>query len=58
MKTATIGAALTFGLIGASALGQVAGDATEKLRACSLMAQPERLECLRKLAEDIQPATG
>ena len=55
MKTVTVGAALTFGLIGASALGQVAGDATEKQHACSVMTLPERLECLRKLAEDISP---
>ena len=53
MKTATIGAALTFGLLSASALGQGADDAADRLRVCSLMGQAERLTCLNKLAADI-----
>jgi hypothetical protein len=37
------------------ALAQGAGDAMEKLRACSLLAPAERLECLEKLARDLAP---
>jgi hypothetical protein len=55
MKTGKIGAAVTFGLLGASALAQGADDATDKLRVCSLMGQAERLTCLNKLAEEISP---
>ena len=36
-------------------LAQGAGDAMEKLRACSLLAHAERLECLDKLSRDIAP---
>jgi hypothetical protein len=53
MRIATIGAAL--GLASAGALGQDAGELTEKLRACSQLANPERLECLEKLSRDIGP---
>ena len=57
MKTRTIGVALTLGLLGASAaLAQGADDASDKLRVCSLMGQPERLTCLNKLAEEIGPS--
>ena len=55
MRTATIGAALTLGLASTGALGQDAGELTEKLRACSQLANPERLECLEKLSRDISP---
>jgi hypothetical protein len=55
MRTATIGAALTLWLASAGALAQDAGDVTEKLRACSQLANPERLECLEKLSRDIGP---
>lgn len=59
MKTVTIGAALTFGLLSASALGQGTDDAADRLRACSLMGQAERLTCLNKLAADIgSPPAG
>src|SRR5690242_16707395 len=57
MKTGTIGAVLAAGLLGASALAQGADDASEKLRMCSLMGQPERLPCLKKLAEELSPAS-
>jgi hypothetical protein len=56
MKTGIIGVALTVGLLGASALAQSADDASEKLRVCSLMGQPERLPCLKKLAEEFGAA--
>ncbi|HEY4167981.1 MAG TPA: hypothetical protein VGM96_14450 [Reyranella sp.] len=55
MKTGIMGAALTFGLLSASALAQGADDASDKLRVCSLMEQAERLICLNKLAEEIRP---
>lgn len=60
MRTARIGAALMFGLLGArAALGQGSDDATDRLRACALMGQAERLTCLNKLAADIgSPPAG
>ena len=60
MKIATICVASTFGLASGlangGALAQGAGDAMEKLRACSQLAQAERLDCLEKLSRDIAPA--
>ena len=47
MKIATV--CLAFALTSAGALAQGTGDAMEKLRACSLLAPAERLECLDKL---------
>jgi hypothetical protein len=55
MKIATICVALAFGLASASAAAQGAGDAMEKLRACSRLAQAERIECLEKLSRDVAP---
>jgi hypothetical protein len=55
MKAASICAALGFGLACAGAAAQGAGDAMDKLRACSLLPQAERLECLEKLSRDIAP---
>lgn len=57
MKVASICAVLGFALAsaGAGAAAQGAGDAMEKLRACSLLPQAERLECLEKLSRDIAP---
>ena len=54
MKIATI-FAFVFASASADALAQGAGDAMEKLRACSLLAPAERLECLEKLSRDIAP---
>ena len=48
MRIATICVAFAFGLASAGALA-------EKLRACSLLAQAQRLECLEKLSRDIAP---
>jgi hypothetical protein len=56
MKLANLCAALAFGLASADAAGQSADDAMEKLRACSVLPQAERLECLEKLSRDIAPA--
>jgi hypothetical protein len=55
MKIATICVACALGLASAGAAAQGASDAMEKLRACSLLANAERLECLEKLSRDIAP---
>ncbi len=55
MRIATICLASTLGLASAGALAQGAGDSMDKLRACSLLAQAERLECLERLSRDIGP---
>lgn len=55
MKAADICVAFAFGLASAGAAAQSAGDSMEKLRACSLLPQAERLECLEKLSRDIAP---
>ena len=55
MKTATI-IAFAFASASAAAQAQGANDAMEKLRACSLLAPADRLECLDKLSRDITPA--
>ena len=55
MKIAAICLAFAFALASADALAQGAGDAMEKLRACSLLAPAERLECLEKLSRDNGP---
>lgn len=56
MKAAGMCAVLAFGLATADAEAQSAGDPMEKLRACSLLPQAERLECLEKLSRDLAPA--
>jgi hypothetical protein len=56
VKIAAICLAFAFALASAGALAQGTGDAMEKLRACSLLASAERLECLDKLSRDIAPA--
>ena len=53
MKLAAICLALPLALAGADALAQASGDAVEKLRACSVLADAERLDCLEKLSRDI-----
>jgi hypothetical protein len=55
MKIATICLTFAFGPASADALAQDAGDTMEKLRACSLLAPAERLDCLEKLSRDIAP---
>jgi hypothetical protein len=55
MRIATICVAFAFGLASAGALAQGGSDAMEKLRACSLLAQAQRLECLEKLSRDLAP---
>ena len=56
MKIATIYLAFAFASASADAVAQGANDAMEKLRACSLLAPADRLECLDKLSRDITPA--
>ena len=55
MRIATICVAFAFGPASAGALAQGGSDAMEKLRACSLLAQAQRLECLEKLSRDVAP---
>ena len=60
MKVAAICLALPLALASADALAQAeastTGDAVEKLRACSVLADAERLACLEKLSHDIAPS--
>ena len=55
MKIATLCVALAFAPMSAGALAQGMADPMEALRACSLLAHAERLECLEKLSRDIAP---
>ena len=55
MKIAAICLAFAFVPESADALAQGADAAMDKLRACSLLAPAERLECLDKLSRDITP---
>jgi hypothetical protein len=55
VKIATLCLAFAFAPASADALAQGTGDAMEKLRACSLLAQAERLGCLERLSRDIAP---
>jgi hypothetical protein len=55
MRIATMCVAFSFAAPSSGALAQGAGDAMEKLRACSLLAAAERLECLDKLSREIGP---
>jgi len=56
MRIAALCVAFVFGMANAAALAQGGGDAMEKLRACSLLAAAERLECLDKLSREIAPS--
>ena len=55
MKTAAIPLSVAFGVASAVAFAQGGGDPVAHLRACSLMEQAERLECLEKLSRSIAP---
>ena len=55
MKIATICLAFAFASASVDAVAQAAGDAMDKLRACSLLAPADRLDCLEKLSRDITP---
>jgi hypothetical protein len=56
MRIAALCVAFAFGMAGATAFAQGAADAMEKLRACSLLAPAERLECLDKLSREMGPS--
>jgi hypothetical protein len=56
MRIAALCVAFVFGMASATAFAQGAADALEKLRACSLLAPAERLECLDKLSREITPS--
>jgi hypothetical protein len=55
MRIATACAALALELANAGVRAQAAGDAMEKLRACSRLAEAERLDCLEKLSREMAP---
>jgi len=55
MKTAAIPLSVAFEVASAVAFAQGANDPVAHLRACSLMEQAERLECLEKLLRSIEP---
>jgi hypothetical protein len=55
VKIATICLAFAFASASVDAVAQAAGDAMDKLRACSLLAPADRLDCLEKLSRDITP---
>src|SRR6266404_5011046 len=55
MKTAAIPLSVAFEVASAVAFAQGGGDPVAHLRACSLMEQAERLECLEKLSRSLAP---
>jgi hypothetical protein len=55
MKTAAIAPSVAFEVASAVAFAQGASDPVAHLRACSLMEQVERLECLEKLSRSLAP---
>src|SRR5258707_5345534 len=55
MKTAAIPLSVAFEVASAVAFAQGASDPVAHLRACSLMEQAERLECLEKLSRILAP---
>src|SRR5258705_11205856 len=55
MKTAAIPLSVAFEVASAVAFAQGASDPGAHLRACSLMEQAERLECLEKLSRSLAP---
>jgi hypothetical protein len=55
MKTAAIPLSVAFEVASAVAFAQGANDPVAHLRACSLMEQAERLECLEKLSRSLAP---
>jgi hypothetical protein len=55
MKTAAIPLSVAFEVASAVAFAQGANDPVAHLRACSLMEQAERVECLEKLSRSLAP---
>jgi hypothetical protein len=58
MKVGVVCLTVPFVLANATVLAQDEGGAMEKLRACSLLAHAQRLECLEKLSRDIGPTAS
>jgi hypothetical protein len=58
MKTGVVCLTVPFVLASVAVLAQDEGGAMEKLRACSLLAHAQRLECLEKLSRDIGPTAS
>jgi hypothetical protein len=56
MKTPAIHLSVAFGLVSAVAYAQGTSDPMTQLRACSMLEQAERLECLDKLSRNIAPS--
>jgi hypothetical protein len=55
MRTAAIPLSVAFEVASTVAFAQAGSDPVARLRACSLMEQAERLECLEKLSRSIVP---
>jgi hypothetical protein len=55
MNTPTIHLSVVFGIASAVAHAQGTNDPVTQLRACSMMEQAERVECLDKLSRNISP---
>jgi hypothetical protein len=53
MRAATVFLGLALGVEIEAALAQTSLEVTEKIRACSLLATQQRIECLDKLVQDI-----
>jgi hypothetical protein len=58
MKTAPIHLSVAFAIASTTAQAQGTNDPVAQLRACAMMEQAERLECLDKLSRNIAPAAG
>lgn len=56
MKAVVACLSVALGLGCGEGLAQDAGDITEKMRACSLLDQATRLQCLERLSREIAPA--
>jgi hypothetical protein len=56
MKRAALLASAAFAMVGGAALAQGTDDPMALLRACSLMAQPERMDCLDRLSRALTSA--
>ena len=55
MKIAAIHLSVAFGIASVTAHAQGTNDPVTQLRACSVLEQAERLECLDKLSRNIAP---
>ena len=58
MKPAAACLPVMLALAGASAMAQAAGDAMDRLRACSTLSDPERVKCLDRLSREIAPESA